>query len=118
MRSPRAQARGHDLGSRSIPLAWSAHATTRCEQRMPAPATQASRARALRILVRAIVVVVGLWLSGWLLNRLATGNPELEERPGFVAGLAHGALMPMALPRLALGTDVMIYAVPNSGRAY
>jgi len=32
--------------------------------------------------------------------------------------MAHGALMPMALPALLMGRDVEIYAKNNSGRVY
>ncbi len=84
---------------------------------MLASVTQASRAWGSRLLLRAVLVVVGLWVSGWLLHRLASADSG-AARPGFLSGVAHGALMPMALPRLLLGVDATIYAVENSGRAY
>lgn len=37
---------------------------------------------------------------------------------GFRHGLAHGALMPMALPSLVMGQDVEIFASDNNGRLY
>jgi hypothetical protein len=83
------------------------------------PARQVSRSRAGRWVVRLVVVVAGLWVSGWLLNRLATRpGGGGAERPGFASGMAHGALMPMALPRLLAGGEVRIYAVENAGRFY
>lgn len=72
-----------------------------------------------RLAIRLGVVVVGLWISGWLLNRLASRpGDEGAPQPGFAAGVAHGALMPMALPRLLCGGEVRIYSVRNSGRLY
>jgi hypothetical protein len=38
--------------------------------------------------------------------------------PGFAHGLLHGAIMPMALPALLAGRDVVIYAERNTGRTY
>ena len=37
---------------------------------------------------------------------------------GFSRGIAHGALMPLAMPQLLFGKDVAIYASENSGRYY
>ena len=85
---------------------------------MPPSATQVSRLRWQRIVFRLSLVAFGLWLSGWLLHRLATAAAEAGEPPGFAGGALHGALMPMALPRLLLGFDAEIYAARNSGRTY
>lgn len=85
---------------------------------MPAPATQASPVRWRRIAIRLAVVAIGLWSSGWLLHRLASRADGDGAPPGFLAGIAHGALMPMALPRLLLGLDAEIYASTNAGRSY
>lgn len=68
--------------------------------------------------MRLAVVVIGLWVSGWLLHRLASDAEAGGRRPGFIAGMAHGALMPMALPRLLVGREVRIYAPVNAGRTY
>ena len=65
----------------------------------------------------ARLLVIGLalgWLYGWAGPRL---YPE-DKRFGFGWGMAHGALMPMALPALLMGRDVEIYAKNNSGRVY
>ncbi|MDB6028055.1 MAG: hypothetical protein JWM68_4278 [Verrucomicrobiales bacterium] len=37
---------------------------------------------------------------------------------GFARGMLHGATMPVAMPNLAMGKDVMIYAVENNGLPY
>jgi hypothetical protein len=42
-----------------------------------------------------------------------------KDRPlGFYYGMAHGGLMPMALPSLVIGKDVDIFAGNNNGRFY
>lgn len=84
---------------------------------MAVSATQANL-RWTRLGARLLVVALGLWSSGWVLHRLASRTRDDAVPPGFLAGLAHGALMPMALPRLALGLDAEIYARENSGRSY
>ena len=61
----------------------------------------------------AVAVLFG-WFYGWASPRVFPPN----VRAGFVSGVLHGALMPMALPSLALGQDVEIYAANNSGRTY
>jgi hypothetical protein len=79
----------------------------------PAPA-----ARALRI-VRRIVMLVALGFTiGWLLNRAAVALERRETPAGFAHGIVQGALMPIALPNLAFGRDVPIYATRNTGRTY
>jgi hypothetical protein len=64
------------------------------------------------------VFIVIAALFGWI---YAWASPRVFPRTGalgFGYGMAHGALMPMALPSLAMGKDVDIYAANNSGRAY
>ncbi len=61
----------------------------------------------------AVAVAFG-WFYGWA-SPLAFPK---DSRAGFALGMLHGALMPMALPSLALGKDVAIYASDNTGRAY
>jgi hypothetical protein len=72
---------------------------------------------------RKLVLIFVLWsvaifAIGAILNRTARTDFNGSEPAGFGLGLAHGALMPLALPRLALGSDVAIYAVHNTGRTY
>ena len=65
----------------------------------------------------AFVLLIAICVSG-LIRAL---NASLERRPhpaGFARGLLQGALMPMALPNLALGRDVTIYAQNNNGIGY
>lgn len=42
----------------------------------------------------------------------------IRSDAGFARGMLHGAAMPLALPKLALGNDVAIYASANQGRPY
>jgi len=75
-------------------------------------------ARILRVVQRlAVVVLVGLAI-GWTMNRLAATLDRRTEPAGFVRGVIQGALMPIALPNLAFGHDVPIYAAHNTGRTY
>jgi hypothetical protein len=85
------------------------------------PATQAPPRAVFsvrRLITKAaILVTVGI-LFGWLYARVSPGLFPNEGRAGFGRGIAHGALMPMALPSLIMGKEVEIYAANNSGRAY
>lgn len=86
------------------------------------PATQAPFTIAgipLRVAIEKAIIlgVVGVifgwvyaWASPWVFPR--------QTRAGLAYGMAHGALMPMALPSLLIGQDVEIYAANNSGRTY
>ena len=63
------------------------------------------------------LLVAGLVLGlvyDWAAPRLY----RAEAPAGFWRGVAHGGLMPVALPSLLLGRDVPIFAVTNSGRSY
>ena len=55
---------------------------------------------------------------GLILDRTARTGLTGDNQAGFGLGLVHGALMPLALPRLATGGDVTIYALHNTGRTY
>jgi len=61
----------------------------------------------------AVSVFIG-WFYGWAHTRFFPEN----IRVGFIHGMVHGALMPMALPSLAMGKDVKIYDENNTGRSY
>lgn len=70
------------------------------------------------LLTKAIrLVVVGV-IFGWIYAWAAPWAFPRETQAGFGYGMAHGALMPMALPSLVIGKDVEIYAANNSGRRY
>jgi hypothetical protein len=65
----------------------------------------------------ASLIIVGVivgWIYGWASPHMFPRNKEM----GFWFGVAHGALMPIALPSLLMGQDVEIFATPNSGRGY
>ncbi|MBM3882732.1 MAG: hypothetical protein FJ387_23920 [Verrucomicrobia bacterium] len=58
------------------------------------------------------------WVASWLQTRVLVTVHRTTAPAGFAVGLVNGALMPMALPALALGKDVPIYAARNAGRTY
>jgi hypothetical protein len=64
-------------------------------------------------------VFLGLIIT-FSVSFLLTASPRLSRRapPAFTAGMVHGILMPVALPALILGKNVVIYATPNAGRSY
>jgi glycosyltransferase involved in cell wall biosynthesis len=76
---------------------------------------------AYRLILNAIrsiaqIIIVGV-IVGWILNH--TARPGSTREPaGFFLGMLHGALTPCALPNLAAGYDVEIYAPQNVGRLY
>jgi hypothetical protein len=70
-----------------------------------------------RLLVRTLVFVFAANCFGLAVHysqRIARTN----DHAGFAQGVLQGALMPLALPNLAVGQDVNIYAAENSGRTY
>src|SRR5207249_476772 len=75
-------------------------------------------ARALRLVTRLVVIGFTVVVFTWAIPRLAGRTFDVGTKPGFARGIVHGALMPLALPQLLLGRDVIIYSVENTGRAY
>ena len=72
----------------------------------------------VRVLRRlAGIIVVGI-LIGSVLHFVARQVHQSSQPAGFKIGLLHGALMPLALPNLAVGDNVTIYAESNTGRLY
>jgi hypothetical protein len=71
-----------------------------------------------KLAVTLVVWIAVMFAIGAFLNK--TANPQFrgDEPAGFGLGIVHGALMPLALPRLAFGSDVTIYAIHNTGRTY
>jgi hypothetical protein len=57
-------------------------------------------------------------ICGWLVHLAEGALARRDERAGFGQGILQGALMPIALPNLAIGKDVVIYAENNNGRMY
>jgi hypothetical protein len=76
---------------------------------------QTRRPRVLLVVLRLVIIGLLLgWLYGWAGPRL---YPP-DTRFGFFWGMAHGALMPMALPALLMGREVSIFSEFNTGRGY
>ena len=74
--------------------------------------------RLRNLLLRLLCILAVAALIGWGLNRsAATLNRNLRPA-GFVRGMVQGALMPLAMPNLLIGNDVVIYANNNTGRPY
>ena len=65
----------------------------------------------------ATLIVAGVVL-GWAYGAAVPRVYGPDETPGFWLGVAHGALMPAALPSLLMGRDVPIFAGRNTGRGY
>lgn len=83
--------------------------------------TQAKRSYAgllLKILRRLALLVALGFAIGFVLNRTSAALERQPEPAGFTRGIVQGALMPIALPNLAFGHDVAIYAARNTGRTY
>lgn len=74
--------------------------------------------RILRVLQRLALIVIAGFAIGWTLNRAEVALDNRNKAAGFVHGIVQGALMPMALPNLAVGKDVSIYSANNTGRTY
>lgn len=74
--------------------------------------------RVIRLLLRIAMLIIAGTLLGWMLNRAEAALERRDEPAGFSHGVVQGALMPIALPNLAFGKDVPIYAAKNTGRTY
>ena len=64
-----------------------------------------------------MILIIG-FVIGWTLNRVAASLERSQQPAGFVRGVVQGALMPMSMPNLLVGRDVVIYAGNNTGRMY
>jgi hypothetical protein len=71
-----------------------------------------------RALVRVLCLLAVATCIGWTLHRSAAALSQGNRAAGFAQGLVHGMLMPLALPNLLFGDDVIIYAPKNTGRTY
>ena len=69
-------------------------------------------------LTRLATVLLLAFLIGWAVNLVAEQLDRQPRPAGFVRGLVQGALMPASMPNLAIGHDVAIYAVNNTGVFY
>ena len=79
--------------------------------------TAPARAR-WSLATRLVFVILLAFVIGWILNRVAQQLERGNLPAGFVRGLVQGALMPASMPNLAIGHDVVIYAVNNTGVFY
>lgn len=70
------------------------------------------------MLVRVACLLVVATTIAWALNRTAAGLSHDQTPAGLGRGMLQGALMPLALPNLAMGKDVVIYSANNTGRPY
>ena len=78
--------------------------------------TTSSRRR--RLLLRVLGFLLLATCIGWALNQAGRLLEQHGKRAGFAMGIVQGALMPLALPNLAIGKDVTIYSANNTGRNY
>ena len=74
--------------------------------------------RRTRLLLRILSFLVLATCIGWALNQAGRLLDQKGKRAGFSMGVIQGALMPLALPNLAVGNDVTIYSANNTGRSY
>ena len=70
------------------------------------------------VLARTVFFIFLAFVIGWTLNRIAERLERRAEPAGFVRGIFQGALMPMAMPNLLVGKDIVIYASRNTGVPY
>jgi hypothetical protein len=80
--------------------------------------TEPAAPRWLKIVGRVIGIAVMAIAVGWALNRIGNSIRESPKPAGFARGVLQGALMPMAMPNLLVGKDVVIYAENNTGVNY
>ena len=85
---------------------------------IPMQVTPTLTRRVLMVLKRVAMIILLAFAIGWTLNRIEVALEKRNQPAGFFRGVVQGALMPMALPNLAVGQDVAIYAQNNTGRGY
>lgn len=68
--------------------------------------------------LKQILVFVMIGFAITVAVKISTAAAKKAEPAGFWVGVLNGAVMPTALPHLALGHDVQIYAPENTGRTY
>lgn len=81
---------------------------------------QENRSRRLVAAVfRTLIVVFLAFNVGLIMNSISSGLERDTSHPaGLVRGMVQGAMMPMAMPNLLFGRDVVIYSANNTGRTY
>ena len=71
-----------------------------------------------KIAFRLVILLVIATVIGWTLNHISASMHENAAPAGFRRGMIQGALMPMAMPNLLFGRDVIIYSTNNTGISY
>ena len=71
-----------------------------------------------RMLSRLLFYLLLATAIGWTLNRIGKSMQRSPHPAGFSRGIIQGALMPMAMPNLLVGSDVAIYSQNNTGVTY
>jgi len=71
-----------------------------------------------RAVARLIFYLLLATAIGWTLNRIGKSMERSPHAAGFSRGIVQGALMPMAMPNLLVGSDVAIYSQNNTGVTY
>ncbi len=71
-----------------------------------------------KILLRIVTILVVAYLIGFLLDLSNHYLEQVNGPAGFGRGLLNGAMMPAAMPNLAMGKDLSIYAANNNGLPY
>jgi len=71
-----------------------------------------------KVPVRLLLIILLAVAIGWTLNRIGKTLEKSPRPAGFSRGIIQGVLMPMALPNLAVGNDVTIYSLNNTGLTY
>jgi hypothetical protein len=74
--------------------------------------------RVRQICLRVVCLLAVGVVIAWTLNRTAANLNHEQGPAGLGRGMLQGALMPLALPNLVIGNDVMIYSPNNTGRTY
>jgi hypothetical protein len=74
--------------------------------------------RFVRVLVRLVLILLLAAMIGTLLNRCSAALERTARPAGFARGVLQGALMPMSMPNLLVGRDVVIYSQNNTGVSY
>jgi len=71
-----------------------------------------------RIVFRVLVIIVAATIVGRSLNLIARTMNSNAQPAGFARVMLQGALMPMAMPNLLVGKDIIIYSQNNTGVSY
>jgi hypothetical protein len=82
-----------------------------------APPKSAVR-RVGNIIYRVAFIVALAFTIGLVLNKISAHFEHDPQPAGLFRGMLQGALMPMSMPNLLLGKDVIIYSQNNAGRSY